>query len=161
MEFTTASGGDKTTANHHRAVPVHGAIAVKRSSSRRFIRHWWRWLAAIILIGAVAWLVYGYVTTKNQLDKLSNPAVASQTETQQIVAEAGKLVDLPTGETPTLATVNDASKLKNQVFFADSQNGDKVLIYSKAGKAVLYRPSINKVIEFSSVNLNGNTSSSQ
>ena len=65
---------------------------------------------------------------------------------------------MPSSEAPTIATVNDITKLKGQAFFADAKNGDKVLIYTKAGKAVLYRPLTNKVIEYSTVNLNGNTS---
>jgi len=106
-------------------------------------------------VAAVVLLAHGYVHTKNELTKLSNPQTAGQTETQQLVSQVGKLVDLPTGETPTLATVKDASKLKNQSFFTDAQNDDKGLIHTKAGKAVLYRPSTNRIIQYSKVNLNG------
>jgi hypothetical protein len=117
-----------------------------------------QWLirgAVILVIIAVGALAYGYIHTKNELNKLSNPKTAGQSETQQLISKIGKLVNLPTGETPTLATVNDASKLKTQAFFADAQNGDKVLIYNHAGKAVLYRPSTNKVIAYSRISLNG------
>jgi hypothetical protein len=113
-------------------------------------------LIAIILVG-VAWLAHGYINTRNQLEQLSTGGTAGQSPTQQLVSKVGKLVDLPTGETPTIATVNNASKLKSQAFFASAQNGDKVIIYTKAGKGVLYRPSTNKIIEYSTVNL-GSTS---
>ena len=124
----------------------------KLPAVRRHLTNW-RLPLAIVVIAAIAFLSYGYAHTKSQLDKLSNPKVANETATQQTIDKVGKLVQLPSGETPTLATVNNAAKLKNQIFFADSHNGDKVLIYSKAGKAVLYRPSINKVIEYSAVDL--------
>jgi uncharacterized protein HemX len=117
---------------------------------------WKKLLLAVVLAGIIGGLAYGYVNTRNQLEKQksSNPA---QTETQQLTSKVGALVDLPTGETPTIATVNNASKLQSQAFFANAKNGDKVLIYSKSGKAVLYRPSTNKVIEYSKVNLGGAT----
>jgi hypothetical protein len=50
-----------------------------------------------------------------------------------------------------LATVTDASKLNSQRFFKDAQNGDEVLIYALASKAILYRPKINKIVEVASV----------
>lgn len=69
-----------------------------------------------------------------------------------IIANVGNLVALPVGETPTLATVSDKSKLANQPFFRQSENGDKVLIYKVAGKAYLYRPSQNRVIDVTTIN---------
>jgi hypothetical protein len=108
-------------------------------------------------LAALIYLAYGYVHTKHQLDRLSNPKIAAESATQQLVDKVSRLVQLPTGETPTIATVNDAAKLKNQAFFANAKDGDKVLIYSKANRAVLYRPSADRVIEFSSVNLTGGT----
>jgi hypothetical protein len=117
----------------------------------------WRPLIALIVLAALIYLAYGYVHTKHQLDRLSNPKIAAESATQQLVDKVSRLVQLPTGETPTIATVNDAAKLKNQAFFANAKDGDKVLIYSKANRAVLYRPSADRVIEFSSVNLTGGT----
>ena len=64
---------------------------------------------------------------------------------------------LPTGETPTIATVTDASKLKDQAFFTNAVTGDKVLIYTNAKKAFLYRPSTNKIINIAPVNLGSGT----
>jgi hypothetical protein len=55
-----------------------------------------------------------------------------------------------------VATVSDASKLQSQQFFAKAQNGDKVLIFTNAKRAVLYRPSTNKVIEYAPVNIGNN-----
>jgi hypothetical protein len=100
----------------------------------------------------LGFLTYGYLHTRSELKRLSNPQTASQDATEELVSKVGKLVELPSGETPTLASVQDVNKLKSQEFFARAQNGDKVLVYSKANRAVLYRPSTNKVIEFSKVN---------
>ena len=65
-----------------------------------------------------------------------------------------KLMVLPTDETPTMATVSDPEKLKNQAFFVNAKVGDKVLIYTKARKAILFSPSQNKIIEVSPLNVN-------
>ena len=56
-------------------------------------------------------------------------------------------MDLPQDETPDLAKVSNKEKLAGQPFFQKSQNGDVVLIYLKAKKAILYRPSTNRVID--------------
>src|SRR5438105_4021210 len=81
-------------------------------------------LIVLAIIG-VGVLVFGYIHTKHQLDQLSNPKTAAKNQTQDTVNKVSKLVELPSGETPTLATVNDVTKLKNQAFFAPAQNGDK------------------------------------
>jgi hypothetical protein len=107
----------------------------------------------VLLAVAIGVLGYGYIQTKNELNAAKNPSTAGKTETEQIVNQVNKYLLLPTDETPTLATVNDVSKLQGQQFFKNAQNGDKVLIYSKAGRALLYRPSSQKVIEYAPVNL--------
>lgn len=109
-------------------------------------------LLVLAVIGLVI-LAYGYVHTKHQLNEAKNPSTAGKTEIQQITSQIDKTVALPSTETPTLATVNDVNKLKNQTFFKYAQNGDKVLIYSKSGQAVLYRPSTKQVIEYAPINL--------
>lgn len=83
-----------------------------------------------------------------QLDSLkSNPQAAVQQQTNDLIASVGKLINLPKGETPTVAAVTNAAQAKQQsAFFNDAQNGDKVLLYVKAGEAILYRPSTNKII---------------
>lgn len=75
-------------------------------------------------------------------------------EIQQVTEAVGKLIILPDGEVPTLATVTDVEKLRqDQAFFSNAENGDKVLVYVQAKKAILYRPRINKVVEVSPVSV--------
>jgi hypothetical protein len=52
-----------------------------------------------------------------------------------------------------VATVSDPEKLKEQPFFTQAKKGDKLLIYAKARKAILYDPAINKIIEVSTLNI--------
>lgn len=82
----------------------------------------------------------------------SREGTQSESEVAQVVRAVGKTLLLPE-EVPTLATVSDPSQLKDQPFFAQALEGDKVLIYPGARKAILWRPSTKKVIEISSLNI--------
>lgn len=90
-----------------------------------------------------------YTKTKSLLNK-SSASVLGEVNVQDIVNKVGKLIELP-AETPEITTVTDKSQL-TQEFFANSQNGDFVLIYRKAAKAIIYRESINKIIEAGTIN---------
>lgn len=148
-----ASVPPPTEAEPQKPEPAARKRRLRKPAAPR--KNWKKIIAGLVLAALIAWLAYGYVTTKNQLEQVKSPSGQGLTETQRLVNKVSLLVDLPQGETPTIASVNDASKLKNQAFFASAKDGDKVLIYSKAGKAVLYRPSTNRVIEYSTVNLGG------
>lgn len=76
-----------------------------------------------------------------------------KSDIKTVVSQVEILILLPSNEEPKLATVSDKTKLNNQLFFAHAENGDKVLIYTQAEKAILYRPSINKIIEVGPINL--------
>lgn len=80
-------------------------------------------------------------------------SLARRPEAQVLVKKVSRLISLPEGELPTIATVSDYQKLKDQSFFEKSQNGDKVLIYMNARKAYLYRPSSNKLVDVTIINI--------
>lgn len=82
-----------------------------------------------------------------------SPKVQSAEEIKNLKEEIGKIFELPMDEEPTLATVTDREKLAEQPFFQKAENGDKVLIYSNSGRAVLYRPSQKKIIDVTAVNI--------
>ncbi len=81
-------------------------------------------------------------------------AVKDAQEIADLTKEIGKNILLPEGETPTLATVTDKEKLAGQPFFQKAENGDKVLIFSQGGRAILYRPSQKKIVDMTTVNVN-------
>ena len=84
-----------------------------------------------------------------------DPAQAAEKEATDLVAEVGKLILLPAGEEPTIATVSDPEKLRDQPFFAQAKTGDKVLLYTNAKKAYLYDPVAHKILEVAPVNVGG------
>ncbi len=83
-------------------------------------------VGAVIILGAG-----GFFYFQSQKAQLNSPQAVQQ-EVKKIVAEVGKLIELPTGEDPTVATVTDVSKLQDQPFFQKAKNGMKVLIYTNA-----------------------------
>ena len=83
---------------------------------------------------------------------LTNPEEAAKIENKKLLREVSKFMILP-DEEPQVATVLDKEKLQDQPFFANAENGDKILAYPKAKKAILYRPSIGKIIEVSPLNI--------
>ncbi len=115
-------------------------------------------LIIIILIiagvGGTGYFYTNYQKSQSELQRFRNdPKELVKEENKRLIETVGKLVELPKGEDPIIATVNDIRKLKGQPFFIKALNGDKVLIYTKAKEAILYRPSTNKIIEIAPVNL--------
>lgn len=103
-------------------------------------------LAIILaLVGCSVYFFLKYQGVSNELKKKSEGA--DKTEVLAILEKVGKLIEVPTDEEPTVATVTDKEKLKEQKFFAKAENEDKVIIFVKAQKAILYRPAWNKIIE--------------
>ncbi len=76
------------------------------------------------------------------------------TEQQQLVAEVRSVMVLPDDEEPAIALVSDVERLQDQVFFKNAHNGDIVLVYNGAKKAILYRPSTKKVVETAPIDFN-------
>lgn len=111
-------------------------------------------LVVLAVVGVGAYFAYDYVQDQNaKIERLSDPQQAAKDEATRVKELVAELADIPADETPTIATVNDASKLEGQAFFINAENGDKVLIFTKAKKAYLYRPSTNKIIEVAPINI--------
>ncbi len=64
---------------------------------------------------------------------------------QELKKKLAKLMDLP-DEDPVLGKVTDRKKLDNQPFFKNAKDGDDLIIFPKAKKAIIYRDSENKII---------------
>ncbi|MEI9966376.1 MAG: hypothetical protein WDN67_01825 [Candidatus Moraniibacteriota bacterium] len=99
----------------------------------------------VLVSGAAA--AYFYLQSKETSE------VKNVETTNEIVEKIGKFLVLPEGEEPTLATVKDREKLAEEPFFQKAENGDQVLIYREAGVAILYRPSLQKVVNVVSIKL--------
>ncbi|HRH32323.1 MAG TPA: hypothetical protein PLK06_03275 [bacterium] len=107
-------------------------------------------ILVVLLLVAVG--VAGYLYYEMASLKKSSPAVAEE-DVQKLVAEVGELIVLPADEMPTVATVAEPEKLKDQAFFANAKAGDRVLLYTNAKKAILYDPEAHKIVEVAPINL--------
>ena len=71
----------------------------------------------------------------------------AEKEVAVLVTQLKKIMEVP-DEKPVVATVKDKHTLKSQqAFFAQAENGDKLIVFQTARKAILFRPSIGKIIE--------------
>ncbi len=115
-------------------------------------------IVAIVVLASLAAAFYFH----SQLNQLkTDPQKAVQEESKDLIARVGKLIVLPEGEEPTIATVTDTELLKSQPFFTNAKKGDKVLIYTNARKAILYSPENNKIVEVAPINIGAPQASSQ
>jgi hypothetical protein len=109
----------------------------------------------VILIIVVIVSVFFAVVFYNRYNQIKkNPQAITTAQTTALVKQVGKLINLPANETPTIATVQNTSKLSGQPFFDGAKVGDKLLIYTTAKKAILYRPSTNRIINVGPIAIN-------
>lgn len=104
----------------------------------------------LLFLGSSASAVYLYQRVRILQ---ADPQRQAQEEADALVAKVGTLMILP-DERPTVATVNDKEKLKDQPFFAQAEVGDKVLIFAAAKKAILYSPSRQRIVEAGPMTVN-------
>lgn len=102
------------------------------------------WFVVGIALGAGALFAWNLYMVEN---KASLASQMEQAQVKELIEKVGKLIILPTGEEPVVATINDAAALvKDQIFYKGAQNGDVVLVYQKASKAIVYSPSRNLIV---------------
>lgn len=117
-------------------------------------------VAVVAGVGASAF--YYQQQYREARELLSSKTQLTAQETQMLLDKIGQLMILPTDEVPMIATISDKASLMkaeqiNAAFFSKSENGDKVLVYKKAGKAIIYRPSTNQLVEVGPVNVEQKT----
>jgi hypothetical protein len=110
-----------------------GTIIIKRKAQILSI------VIAVVALGGV-----GAYLTLRQAQDMNNVFA--------VTAAVARHYQLPEDEVPALATVEDKGKL-NSEFLRSAENGDKLLVYKNAKKVILYRPSIDKIIEVGPVSI--------
>jgi len=118
---------------------IVAAMVTVKEKVKKLIPH----LLIAALLVAVGFAFYFW----NEVSALKdNPQKTAQEETSKLINAISELILLP-DEVPTIATVADPEKLRDQLFFIKAQKDDRVLIYTENRKAILYRPSEHKIIE--------------
>jgi hypothetical protein len=135
-----ATAGDKSeTTTKRKLAQTHRSKSPKKA---------WVTVLIVAVVVVIAGLTTLTVWQYKQAEYLKTPegvAEAAKLESESLVSKVSLLIKLP-DEEAVVATVDDKDKLREQPFFADVENGDKVLIFSAASKAVVYRPSENRII---------------
>lgn len=94
----------------------------------------------LIALAVVVVLVIGallYYRSSHQVFQANQQL--SEEEVQAILSSVGRHIRLPEGEEPLIATIADINMLmEREPFYAGAQNGDVLLLYPNAGKAILY-----------------------
>lgn len=120
-----------------------------------------RFVVFLLILVALAGVGGSYYFYQKYTALKANPEAVAKKETDALVAEVAKLMELPKDEAPTVAVISDKEKLKDQVFFNAAQNGDVLLAYTTAMKAILYRPSTNKIVNVAPISINESQDLSQ
>lgn len=104
-------------------------------------------ITGILLLLSVAGNAYFYFQYRNAQN--DNPNI----QTERIVENLKQITNVP-DETPSVLTVVDKSKLADSQIAQNAENGDKIVIFQKAGQVYIYRPSSNKLINILSLSAN-------
>jgi heme/copper-type cytochrome/quinol oxidase subunit 2 len=102
----------------------------------------------VIAAGVAVAIYYNKIRVLKQ-----DPNKVAQEKIIEVVSKVSKIIDLPTGETPVIATISDTTPLANNPFFANAKIGDEVLMYTVSRKAFLYDPKANIIVEVASLNI--------
>lgn len=123
------------------------------------------WVGLVVLVLALMTVIATYLFLET--DELSTKVGSLQQqltsaeqkskgvdETKVILAKVSKHILIKDTSKPLLAEIADVDQVKKQnpVFYKDAQNGDKLLIVD--GKAILYRPSTDMIINVAPVSKN-------
>ena len=108
-----------------------------------FLRRFWLPLIIVIVLALIA----GAFLFGRHSVYQAHPELTGAEQATAVLTKVSKLIELPQGEAPQMATIEDAESVKTvQPFLANAQNGDILIVYSSAQIALLYRPSENKLI---------------
>lgn len=123
-------------------------IHVRRRTPRVF--------RVLVVLFALSLLSTGYFFTKYHALK-ENPASVVDAENEELIKEVNKHMILPSDEVPTVATVTDPSSLSDEPFFKNAKKGYKLLIYTQAGKVILFDPIKGKIVDVTSLQATSET----
>lgn len=109
-------------------------------------------LLFVLSVAGFIWIFIQYKQTKTkvkQLQSLQKRGDMESKEKQKLIKKVEKHMLLPKNE-PQIATIMNPEEMKKRGdFFNSVEKGDKLLIYNS--KAILYRPSADKIVDVKSV----------
>lgn len=99
---------------------------------------------ALLLVGS---LIFGGYYFRQYQNLKATSSKSPEEKNKELVEKINKVYSLPKDEDPVVAIVSDEDTFKKEYpVFTTAQKGDSLLLYEKAGQAILFRESENKVI---------------
>lgn len=132
--------------NNDNPTEAESAAATGRKSF--FTRPAIAWIVlGVLLVAALSggFGVYFFIQDRKN-DQQTQTKQGSLSDVSYVVSRVSRHMILPSDETPALLTVTDTTKLTS-TFLRQAKNGDKVLVYQANKKAVIYRPSADKIVD--------------
>lgn len=100
-------------------------------------------------------------STTKPVSAITTPAVGAgaqqslipvdKAQVQEFLDKLQSIALVPLDEAPTLATIVDVSKLREEAFFRKAEVDDKLFVYQQAQLAILYRPSVEKIVNMATL----------
>ncbi len=103
---------------------------------------------AIVVFATLAGFFY-----MDSREAKADPSAAQKEQSQKVIKQVSEIYQVPTDEDPAVALIQDKDKLKDQPFYASAENGDYVIIYSRAKVALLYREKDKRLINVERVDI--------
>jgi hypothetical protein len=114
-----------------------------------FLRRFWLPIALLVVVVFVA---SAFLLGRHSVYQ-SYPELSGVERAGAILEKVGKLIELPQGESPQIAVIENAESVRQtQPFLTNAINGDILIVYTNAQMALLYRPSANRLIAVGPVN---------
>jgi hypothetical protein len=100
-------------------------------------------LVVILIAGGVGYYLWSRDTfERGSTTTVTNSGELTEDDVAGIIEAVSKHIILPEGEAPVAAKITNVDELlKTQQFYRGAINGDILLIYQVASKAILYSPS--------------------
>jgi hypothetical protein len=116
-------------------------------------------LIVVFLLGGIVYSLKLYTDSQAKIKELSakvaSPQTAMAEEAKLTIENVGKHLVLPKEEPKVLSIANVEVLRKDQPFFNQANNGDKLLVFSQ--KVILYSPTLDKVIDIAQIRLPSDT----
>jgi hypothetical protein len=129
----------------------------RKSSAKVPYRFYIFGILILVLLGGGGY--YGYTYWQASQNSPDAQAAAAEEEKQAVLTQLKKLMILPEGDPVLFKVSNEEVMRKQQAFFKDSKNDDILLVFQESGKAIIFRPSENKIVNSGPVNFDQNAAS--
>ena len=111
-----------------------------------------------VLLLIVVLVVAGALYYKKYSNSTSGKEAKAKAETSKLIKQVSAHMTLPQDDQPAVFDITDPSQLAaQQAFFSGSQKGDKLIVFSKSAKAIIYSPSRDLIINVGPVTFDQNT----